>query len=85
MDPKLGEHVSQMPLDGPGAEEEPRADLRIRQAIAGKLRDLQFLRGQIVTRLDGSLQISQPPRTVRDVDRGGGPLGCSGLGGRASS
>jgi len=38
-----------------GAEEEPRADLRIRQAIAGKPRDLEFLRGQILARLDGSL------------------------------
>ena len=33
-DAELGEHVAQMPLDGPRAEEEPRTDLRIRQALA---------------------------------------------------
>src|SRR5690348_10543424 len=50
-DAELGEHVSQVPLDRPRAEEEPRADLRIGQPVAGEPRDLPLLGGQIVTRL----------------------------------
>src|SRR3954465_8283885 len=49
---ELGEHVAQMPLDSPRAQEEPRPDLRVRQPIGGKQRDLPLLRGQIVPRLD---------------------------------
>src|SRR3954452_7917734 len=41
----------QMPLDGTRAEEEPRTDLRIRQALTGKRSDLSLLRGQVVARL----------------------------------
>src|SRR3954463_14605643 len=52
-DAELGEHVAQMPLDGPRAEKEPRPDLRVRQPIGGKQRDLSLLRGQIVASLDG--------------------------------
>src|SRR4051795_10793440 len=50
---ELGEHVAQMPLDSPRAEEELRPDLRVRQPIGGKQRDLPLLRGQIVASLDG--------------------------------
>src|SRR3954452_20525416 len=50
---ELGEHVAQMPLDSPRAEEELRPDLRVRQPIGGKQRDLPLLRGQIVAILDG--------------------------------
>src|SRR4051794_26897255 len=52
-DAELGEHVAQMPLDRPGAQEELRPDLRVRQPIGGKQRDLPLLRGQIVATLDG--------------------------------
>ena len=44
-----------MPLNGPRAEEEPRADLRIGQPIAGEPRDLPLLGGQIVARVDRPL------------------------------
>src|SRR4051812_34183056 len=44
-----------MPLNGPRAEEEPRTDLRIRQAIAGQACDLPLLRGQVVAGLDRPL------------------------------
>src|SRR3954452_19201030 len=54
-DPKLAEHVVQMPLDGARAEEEPRPDLRIRQALTSQARDLSLLRGQVVARLDRTL------------------------------
>jgi len=54
-DPDLGEHVAQMPLNGPRTEEEPRTDLRIRQAIAGQACDLSLLRGQVVAGLDRPL------------------------------
>src|SRR3954447_23501993 len=53
MDAELGEHVAQMPLRGPRAQEELRADLRVRQPIGGEQRDLPLLRGQIVASLDG--------------------------------
>jgi hypothetical protein len=33
---KLVEHVAEVPLNGPRAEGQPRADLRIRQTIAGE-------------------------------------------------
>ena len=51
MDPQLGEHLAQVPLHGPRAEEQPRADLRVRQPVAGQPRDLPLLRGQLVARL----------------------------------
>src|SRR5829696_1287475 len=54
-DPKLGEDVVQMPLHGARAQEQPRRDLRIRQALAGQRRDLSLLRGQVVARLDRTL------------------------------
>ena len=54
-DAELGEHVAQMPLHGPRAEEEPRADLRIGQPVAGEPGDLPLLGGQIVARFDRPL------------------------------
>src|SRR4051794_37664963 len=44
-----------MPLNGPRAEEEPRTDLRIRQAIAGQACDLPLLRRQVIAGLDRPL------------------------------
>src|SRR5919201_1301980 len=55
VDAELAEHVAQMPLHGPPAQEEPRTDLRIRHAIAGKLCDLPLLRGQVIASLDRPL------------------------------
>src|SRR4051794_4171919 len=52
-DAELAEHVAQMPLDRPRAEEELRPDLRVRQPIGSKQRDLPLLRGQLVAGLDG--------------------------------
>jgi hypothetical protein len=50
-DPELHEHLAQVPFDGAAAEEEARADLRVRQPITGEPRDLALLRSQIVARL----------------------------------
>ena len=47
-DAELVEHVAQVPLNGARAEEQPGADLRIRQTIAGEARDLPLLCGQII-------------------------------------
>ena len=60
-----------MPLNGPRAEEEPRADLRIRQAVAGEPRDLPLLCGQIIAGLDGPL----PHRLARRLELLAGALG----------
>jgi hypothetical protein len=43
----------QVPLDGAGTEEEPRTDLRVRQAVASEPGDVPLLRSQFVTRLVG--------------------------------
>ncbi len=61
-DPELAEHVAQVPLDGATAEEQPRPDLGVREAITGKLGDLPLLRRQIVARLGGPLADSLPRR-----------------------
>src|SRR5215210_9225028 len=45
----------QMPLDGTRAEEEPRTDLRIGQALTGESSDLPLLRGEVIARLDRTL------------------------------
>ena len=38
-----------MPLHGPWADEQPRADLRVRQPVAGESRDQLLLRRELVT------------------------------------
>ena len=47
-DAELREHLAQVPLDRARAEEELRADLRVRQAVASEPGDLRLLRGQVV-------------------------------------
>src|SRR4051794_34922445 len=47
-DPELGEHLAQVPLDRPGADEQPRADLWVGEPFAGEARDLLLLRGELV-------------------------------------
>ncbi len=54
-DPELGEHLAQVPLDGAGAEEQPRSDLRVGEPFVGELGDLPLLGGQLVARLDPAL------------------------------
>src|SRR4051794_24688686 len=51
-----------MPLDGARAQEQPRTDLRIRQALERQARDLPLLRSQIVARLDRPLAHCLPRR-----------------------
>jgi hypothetical protein len=46
-DAKLGEDLAQVVLDRTRAEEQPGADLRIRQALAGQPRDLRLLSRQL--------------------------------------
>lgn len=55
MDPELSEHLAHMPFDCARAEEQPRADVRVRNTLAGESRDLPLLGCQIVPRLHGSL------------------------------
>jgi hypothetical protein len=48
LDPELGEHVPQMPLDGASTEEHAGTDFRVGESIAGELGDLALLRGEII-------------------------------------
>jgi hypothetical protein len=47
-DTEFDEDLFQVVLDGACAEEQPGADLGIREAIAGQPRDLGLLRGQLI-------------------------------------
>jgi len=47
-DAELGEHLPQVVLDGVRADEQPGADLRVRQAVPGQPRDLGLLGGQLL-------------------------------------
>ena len=80
-DAELGEHVAQMPLNGPRAEEEPRGDLRIGQPIAGEPCDLLLLGGQVVAGLDRPLTYLLArglkfPARFRSFRRSDDPLSC---------
>src|ERR1700733_6932745 len=52
---ELGEDLAEVVLDRAGAEEQPGADLRVRQAVAGQPRDHRLLRGQLAAGLDRAL------------------------------
>src|SRR3954454_15352811 len=54
-DPELREHLLQVPFDRARAEEELRADLRVRPAVASPSRDEVFLGRQLVARLVDAL------------------------------
>src|SRR5580658_6364659 len=54
-DGELGEDLAQVVLDRARADEQPGADLRVRQATAGQLRDLCLLGGQLAAGLGGAL------------------------------
>ena len=47
-DAEFGEHVAQVPLDGARADEQLRADLRVRQALACEPGDLLLLRRELL-------------------------------------
>jgi hypothetical protein len=53
-DSQLGENLAQVVLDRPGADEQPRTDLRIGQALHGQPGDLGLLGGQRFGRRAGS-------------------------------
>src|SRR5207249_7448593 len=50
-DSELGVHVAQVPLDGPRAEEQASADVRVREPVASQLTNLTLLCGEIVAGL----------------------------------
>src|SRR3954463_13479171 len=50
-DPELREHFVQVGADRPVRQEQPLADLAVREPSGGELGDLQLLRGQLVARL----------------------------------
>src|SRR3954447_16780799 len=54
-DAELREHLAQVPLHGARTEKEPCGDIRVGQAVAGEACNLQFLLGQCIARLLGSL------------------------------
>src|SRR5580704_13221548 len=54
-DGELGEDLGQVVLDRARADEQPGADLRVGQAVAGQPRDLGLLGRQLAGGLDGSL------------------------------
>src|SRR4051812_48170039 len=59
-DPELGEHLAQVPLDGPRAEVELGADLRIRATVAREPGDQLLLGRQLITRLVDALADLRP-------------------------
>src|SRR6516162_1936024 len=54
-DLELGEDFAQVVLDGARADEQPGADLRVGQAVAGQAGDLGLLGGERVTRFNSAL------------------------------
>src|SRR5689334_4240012 len=54
-DAELGEHLVQVVLRGPGADEQLGADLSVGVALGGELGDLRLLHGQGLARVCGSL------------------------------
>src|SRR6266567_6105912 len=53
-DVELGEDLTQVILDGAPGQEQPGADLRVRQAVAGQLGDLGLLGSQLKPGGDGA-------------------------------
>src|SRR5215204_2562082 len=87
-DPKLDEHLAQVPLDRARAEEEPCPDLGVRQAVASQPSDLPLLLGQVVARLDAALahrlarRLQLAAGALRErlhADRGEQPVGGAEL------
>jgi hypothetical protein len=49
---ELGEHLAQVPFDGPGAEEQPGADLGVGEAVPSEPGDLPPLARELLARHD---------------------------------
>src|SRR3954465_12683889 len=59
-DVELAVDLVEVVLDRAGADEQPGADLRIRQAVAGEPRDLRLSCGELVQRFDAALASGLP-------------------------
>src|SRR5438105_4147271 len=70
-DVELHEDLAQVVLDRARADEQPGADLRIREPVAGEPRDLGLLGGELVARLDGAFA----GRLAGGQELAPGPLG----------
>src|SRR4051812_46263875 len=55
LEPELGEHIAQMPLDGAVAEEQLGADLQVGVSVGGEARDLCLLHGERIVARVGAL------------------------------
>ena len=60
-DAELREHVAQVPLHRARADEQLRADLRVRKAVAGEPGDLLLLRRELLARPGAALARPPPP------------------------
>jgi hypothetical protein len=58
------------------ADEQPRADFRVRQSVAGEPRDLRLLGGELVAGLDGAFPDALARRRQLALGAVGKPLGC---------
>jgi hypothetical protein len=54
VDPELGKDLAKVVLDGVRADEQPRPDFRVREAVAGETGDLRLLGGKVAPCLDGA-------------------------------
>src|SRR4029077_18760544 len=54
VDAEFGEDVTQVVFDGARANEQSRADLKVREALACEFRDLGLLDGELAGVLDGA-------------------------------
>ncbi len=52
VDPEFGEDLAEVVLDGARANEQSRADLKVREALACEFRDLSLLDGELAGVLD---------------------------------
>jgi hypothetical protein len=53
-DAELGEHLPQMPFDGPRADIQAGSDFRVRKTLTGEPRDLFLLRRELIVRLNAA-------------------------------
>jgi hypothetical protein len=72
-DAELREHLAKVPLNGARADEQLRADLGVREAVAREPRDLLLLRRQFVLSVPELAQIATVPAAgaVAGLDRAG--------------
>jgi hypothetical protein len=84
-DLQLVEHLPEVPLDRARAEEELRADLRVRVPVGRQAGDLRFLRSQFISRLDRARRRRPPERLQSrgtEIKRRPEPAGFSYRSGR---